>query len=1129
MALANQVHVARRYQLAIRIDTDLSNPAALEGFICPRSSGEVLRTMARHVADSGQGAFTWTGPYGSGKSSLAVALGAALNGDEPLRRRAASILGETTSTMLAQALPPRRRGWRLLPVVGRRDRPERVIGESLVAARLLPRRAPRVWTEPDILNALETIGARYPRASGGLVVLIDEMGKFLEAAARDGSDIHLFQQLAERASRSGGRLIVVGILHQAFEEYAHQLSRQMRDEWSKIQGRYVDLVVNTTGDEQIDLIGQAIKSPHSPRPPGPLAKEVANLLPGQASPYLPEMLEDCWPLHPVVACLLGPLSRRRFGQNQRSLFGFLNSAEPQGFKDFICHAQDGDLYGPERLWDYLRINLEPSILASPDGHRWALAADALGRCEALGGGHAHLRVLKAIAMIDLLKERSGLVPNIRVLKFVVSSDEAHELASVLDDLHCWSLIVFRKFVDAYAIFEGSDFDIDEALEQASANIGEIDLNSVGAMTSVQPIVAKRHYHQSGALRWFDVSVVPLAEIKQIASDYSPQHGAIGSFFLAIPAQGETADMAAEICREAVGQTREWDMIVGLSPSTWQMPDLAAELAALQRVRDNSPDLQHDRVARKEVLARIAAVEGRLESELGRAFDSATWYCRNADEKPFFHAELNSLASDLADARFNSAPKLRNELVGRVKPSSNAVAARNALLRKMVLSEGKERLGIKGFPAEGGLFASLLEATGLYRKTLDSWRFVAPDQNENDVHNLAPTWRTAKDCLRANSYRAVSLSEIYDIWRHAPLGIKDGLMPVLAVAFILSERGTLAFYRQGIFQIHMSDLDVDCLVKDPDDVQLRWMDLGEVSRRLLSSMADVVRDLDETNRLSHLEPIDVARGLVAIHDRLPTWVSRTQRLSRNAIQIRQLFKQAKDPNKLIFDDMPNVLGGADSAVEEDAIGQIAGRVREGLTELTQAYPAMLNRLKETLLAELQVPNASISTLAELRDRAENIRELGGDHRLEAFIIRLAGFHGDDADIENLAGMAVNKPPRQWVDADIDRAAVELADMAQRFMRAEVFAHVKGRSDKRHAMAVVVGMDGRPVPMHEEFDVADHDRADVRQLMEGMEKTLFDSGEARRNVILAALAELSARYLDTEIVGESAIANKQEHKG
>ena len=246
-------------------------------------------------------------------------------------------------------------------------------------------------------------------------------------------------------------------------------------------------------------------------------------------------------------------------------------------------------------------------------------------------------------------------------------------------------------------------------------------------------------------------------------------------------------MADKICRAAVQQARGWDTVVGLSPSAWGIPDLAAELAALERVRDDSPDLQHDRVARREVLARIGAVEGHLEGELGRAFDSATWYRRNADEKPLFRAELNSLASDLADARFKLAPKLRNELVGRVKPSSNAVAARNALLRRMVLNQGEVRLGIKGFPAEGGLFASLLEAADLYRKTTDGWQFVAPDPKENDVHNLAPTWRAAKECLKANSFRAVPLSEIYEIWREAPIGIKEGLLPVFAVAFILSER------------------------------------------------------------------------------------------------------------------------------------------------------------------------------------------------------------------------------------------------------------------------------------------------------------------------------------------------------
>ena len=1111
MALADRTHVSRRYQRAIRIDTDLGDPAALDGFICPRSSAEVLETMAGHVAENGQGAFTWTGPYGSGKSSLAVALSAALNGDKALRRHAASILGPDTTALLAKALPPRTRGWRILPVVARRDNPAQVMGEAIRTSGLMTGRLPRVWTEQRVIDTLEGIAALNPRVGGGLVVFIDEMGKFLEASAHDGSDIHLFQQLAERASRSRGRLLVVGILHQAFEEYAHRLSRQMRDEWSKIQGRFVDLGVNTSGEEQIDLLGRAIESDHRAKPPGSLAKGVAQLIHGKRSPYLAEMLEDCWPLHPVAACLLGPLSRRRFGQNQRSIFGFLNSAEPQGFQDFLRNATDAELYGPDRLWDYLRINLEPSILASPDGHRWALAADALGRCEAMGYGDLHLRVLKVIVLVDWLKDRSGLVASFDVLKRALPGCGNRKIATALADLQGRSLIVFRKFAHAYAIFEGSDFDIDRAVEEAAAGMDGTSLASVGTLVGLQPIVAKRHYHATGALRWFDVSIIPLVDVEEAAAGYVPRHGAIGGFFLAIPTLGESEYAAKKICRKAARAPCEWDVVVGLSQSAWNIPGLAAELSGMERVRDETPDLRGDRVARTEVLARIAALQGQLESKLGRAFDTASWYHKQSKAKPLLHAALNSLASNLADARFKSAPRIHNELLARVKPSSNAVAAQKALLRRMVLNESDERLGIKGFPAEGGLFASLLEATGLHRETADGWQFVAPDPDAVDRHNLVPVWRTAMNLLKTNAHRAVPLAEIYDVWRLAPLGIKDGLLPVLAVAFLLSQRGTLAFYRQGIFQARISDLDIDYLAKDPADVQLRWMDLTGVSRRLLSEMADVVRELDEENELSHLEPLDVARGLVAIHDQLPPWVGRTQQLSRNAKHIRQLFKQAKDPNRLIFDDMPKVLDDAAGVGEEEATQQIAGQVRAGLLELQQAYPAMLNRMRETLLAELQVPHASPAMLAELRDRAENIRELGGDHRLEAFIVRLARFEGCNKDMESLAGMAINKPPRDWVDPDIDRASIELAEMAQRFVRAESFARVKGRRDKRHAMAVVVGMEGRPTPVHAEFHVTDRDRPEVNALTGRMDTVLRKSGESRRNIILAALAELSARYL------------------
>ena len=1113
MPLADRVSVSRRFQRAIRIDTDLSDPSALEGFVCPRSFGLLLENMARHVSESGQGAFTWTGPYGSGKSSLAVALSALLNGDAGTRGLAASLVGNEIAASIWEALPLGIDGWHILPIVGRRDRPEQVVGEALESRGLVEGRAHLLWEERQVLDELSEIAARDTESSGGLLILVDEMGKFLEGAARDISDVYFFQLLAEIASRSDGRLIVVGILHQAFDEYSHRLSREMREEWAKIQGRFIDLPVNTGVDEQIALLGKAIESGHESTAPSPLSERIAILTNRTASEDLPQLLENCWPLHPIVACLLGPISRRRFGQNQRSIFGFLNSTEPRGFQDFLRSAQDGELYLPDRLWDYLRFNLEPSIMASPDGHRWALAVDALERCEAMGGEEIHIFLLKLIALIDLFKERSGLVANDALLRLALPHYDATMTSEALDKLQVWSLLIFRKFNGSYSVFEGSDFDIDEEVGRLLATMPDVDFDKLNEIAGLQPIIAKRHYHETGALRWFDVVIAPLADVQTRTSEFRPRSGAVGTFLLAVRTQGESEIVANRIAQCVVHEDTDWDLVVGLPQGAWSFSSLAQELLAVELVREESPQLQGDRIARREVEARIAALRGYMASELNRALGSAYWYSVKLAGEQCTSAQRNTLASELAKERFYSSPYLRNELLNRLKPSGNAVAARNALLRRMVQNEGEERLGIEGYPAEGGLYTSLMGNSGVHRKVDQKWRFVVPKADGDDPSNLAPAWQAAAEFLKANQHRVVPLSEIYDVWRDPPFGIKEGLLPVLAASFILSRQRELAFYRQSIFQSQITDLDMEYLARDPLSVQLRWMDLSDEARALLSEMAGIVRDLDPANTLSDLAPIDVARGLVAIFDRLSHWVGRTQGLSANARRVRQLFKQANDPNSLIFDDIPQRLSDGPELDKSSILGHISNNVRSGLIELQGAYPAMLHRLRETLLAELQVPNASEALLRELRARAENVRQLSGDHRLEAFIVRLTHFYGSDQDMESLASMATNKPPPTWVDADIDRAAVALAEMAQSFIHLESYAHVKGRSDKRHAMAVTVGMNGQRATIQDVFDVTDLDRLEVEKVIERMESALEDCGKQKRNIILAALAELSARFLDS----------------
>ena len=178
----------------------------------------------------------------------------------------------------------------------------------------------------------------------------------------------------------------------------------------------------------------------------------------------------------------------------------------------------------------------------------------------------------------------------------------------------------------------------------------------------------------------------------------------------------------------------------------------------------------------------------------------------------------------------------------------------------------------------------------------------------------------------------------------------------------------------------------------------------------------------------------------------------------------------------------------------------------------AYPKVIDELKDLMLKELDVRGNDETAFKGLRDRADNIRQIGGDLRLGAFVGRLTQFHGTREDMEGLACIAVNKLPRDWNDGDKERAAVGLAELATAFLKTETVARVKGRKDRRHALAVIVGMEDMPHSLFKEFEVSDLDRDDVTQLAAALDSALSNSDHHRREIILAAIVEVASRYLN-----------------
>src|SRR5665811_193555 len=84
MKALEKISISKGFKRSVNLLEDQTDKAVLKGFICPASSEHVLKSMVQHIEESGQSSFTWTGPYGSGKSSLAVFMSALISGQDDL-------------------------------------------------------------------------------------------------------------------------------------------------------------------------------------------------------------------------------------------------------------------------------------------------------------------------------------------------------------------------------------------------------------------------------------------------------------------------------------------------------------------------------------------------------------------------------------------------------------------------------------------------------------------------------------------------------------------------------------------------------------------------------------------------------------------------------------------------------------------------------------------------------------------------------------------------------------------------------------------------------------------------------------------------------------------------------------
>jgi hypothetical protein len=1042
-------------------------------------SARVLDTLSRLVAALDDPARTraWslTGPYGTGKSTIALLI-AALLGAAGDRRNHAEGLVASANPELARRIAASRdhvapEGFTTAIVTARRE----PVMETLVRALIRganqrwrgkpPRRvtaALKALTAPGASNA-EVLAALEALCDEGPVLLvIDEFGKTLEylAGRRESDDAHddvfALQEIAELGvGQSGLPLFTFTLQHLSFQDYATHSTSLQRREWAKVQGRFEDITFTPDLSDAVELIrrsithadldgaGREFTCQHGAASSNAWSRlGLHGVLPPDS-----DLFAGLYPLHPLTA-VAAPLVAAQVGQHDRSLTGFLAGDEPYTVQRFVTDHVSGNSASAAtvqlpQLYDYFFASGRTTMLASASASRWIEIDLILSQAHGLDA--QDLRILKTIGILNLIDASGALraCPGMVLFALIdpVNEDDdvvREALLARIENLAARGFLVYREFSDEYRIWQGTDIDLRARISAARERCDDHAVVKMLAGQLPVAVVAGRHSQRTGMLRHFvtaasdrgtDVIIGPTVD--------DPADGILVFHF------GDQHDLPE--VRSVL------PAVAGISKNAEAVLDAGREVMALDELL-SAGDL--DAVARQEITERAGHARAELAAIAAGAFSPSQpgvrWMmlnnihaCEAADD--LSARSLAGIVSTTCDRAYPDTPSIRNEMLGRNQLTSQGAKARRELITAMLTHGPDACLGIAGYGPERAIYDGVLAYLGLHKSNSShrvagkhsGYRFAEPDANTG----LYPAWTALRVAL-TQATRERPVNDLYRLLAAPPYGVKAGVVPVIVVAALIMAHDEIAFFEEGTYQPTLSPDLVERLVKAPDRYSVKYVPADEGQRRLvlkkIAAELGIAHSPHHPSRDRNPELLAITRELLNRVRSVSTYAARTQRLSNRAISVRRALAAARDPDDLLFVALPQALdlqpipaGGDDNSGLADAY---ASGLSASLSEIMTADDDLQAEIVGILAREFRLPKTMPALRQTLAARtapfAEGVHEPG----LRGFIaLALNDSLSDDEWFDPVAVRMVHTGLASWTDAHLEQfedAAHKLAQAIDR---------------------------------------------------------------------------------------------------
>ena len=1071
--------VRSRFLRSAHLERDFHDPTCLSGYVATNFTRSCLGYVANGLNPrSGQRAWRMTGDYGSGKSSFALLLAHWFAGREkifpPELRKAVDFrqfgvkrrphfvpvlatcsrqpLGTSILSSLHQTLTQ---------IYGRGTKKNLV----LTIQRLLDEG--HEPTDDQIFQLVVEVNSRLIADSKGkgLILILDELGKFLEFAALhpQRQDIFLLQRLAEAASRSGDQpLFVVCLLHQGFNAYSEPLSQSAQREWEKIAGRFEEIVFNQPIDQVASVIASAInvRTKGIPRTESLELKQAMEQIMARgwfgssSTKSLLAVATRLYPLHPTVLPVL-IRTFRRFGQNERSLFSFLMSNEPFGLQAFSeQNLQEGNLYRLHNFYDYVRINFGHRLAVQSYRSHWNLI-DSVVESFATED-ELQVKILKTVGILNLIND-GDLLPTEESV--VLASARFHHterkrLQNTLTKLHKDRRVLYdRGRARGLCLWPHTSVDLEKAYEDASRvvdvpqRVGSFIKDSLES----RPIVARRHYIETGNLRHFDIRYCSVNEL----SGLFERRPTVADGLIIVPlCETVTERQAAlQFAKDPrVEQCSNW--LVAVPSPLNHLVNLVQEVQRWEWISTNTPELNADKFAREEVSRQKAVarlqLEKRIQSYVGfKQFTGQMmleWLHEGHPRKIKDGRELLSTLSRIFDKVYKCAPRIHSELVNRRSLSSAAAAARMRLIERMFTNAETEFLGmiVEKKPPEMSMYLSVLKNTGLHDVRENRWQIGEPNDEIDKKCNVLPTLQRIREIVMEEPDSRVNLALLFAELRKPPYGVRDGLIPLFLTVFAIAHEKDVAFYKDGTFLRELNGEVMLVLTKAPERFDIQYCKIEGVRAELFQQLLTVL-DIKGSAQ-QEIELLDVVKQLCVFVAQLPNYVLNTKKLSGTTLAVRDAILNAREPVTLLFTELPKACGFEPIPAVISAsktVPVFVKTLKDALDDLKIAFPELQERLRKELRATFALPGAFHQFRTALSTRSEQILLTITEPKLRAFCLRLMDDSLPESDwLESVASYLALKPPSKWHDVEEEVFSDELSQYAARFHRVESVAFAGG---------------------------------------------------------------------------------------